>query len=106
VLRNIAEFSNPTVIATADFVAVVDDEACAGCGDCLERCQFGALALPEDVCLVDEVRCVGCGLCATVCPTEALHLERRQQGQVSPPPSDFREWMNERAKVRGLPEVL
>jgi electron transport complex protein RnfB len=106
VLRSVAEFSNPAVIASSDFLAVVDAEACAGCGDCLERCQFGALALPEDVCLVDEVRCVGCGLCATVCPTEALHLERRLAGQIPPPPANFKDWMYKRAEARGLTGTL
>lgn len=105
-LRNVAEFSVPTAVAKSDFVAVVDADFCAGCGDCLERCQFGALAVPDDVCLVDPGRCVGCGLCVVVCPTEALHLERRPEGEVPLPPSDFMDWTNQRARARGLPEVL
>jgi electron transport complex protein RnfB len=102
VLRNVAEFSIPTAIARSDFVATVDADGCAGCGDCLERCQFGALALPNDLCAVDVGRCVGCGLCATVCPTEALHLERRPAGETPPPPADFMDWMAQRARARGL----
>jgi MinD superfamily P-loop ATPase len=102
VLRGVAEFNVPTAIASSDFVAVVDAEDCAGCGDCLPRCQFDALALPDDVCLVDPGRCVGCGLCATACPTEALHLERRPPGEISPPPADLADWMARRARARGL----
>ncbi|MBU1877668.1 MAG: 4Fe-4S binding protein, partial [Chloroflexi bacterium] len=68
VLRGVAEFGHPTAVASSGFLAVVDDEACIGCGDCLARCQFGALAVPDDLCLVDAVRCVGCGLCASACP--------------------------------------
>jgi electron transport complex protein RnfB len=102
VLRSVAEFNIPTVVAKADFVAVVDDGMCAACGDCLDRCQFGALALLEDVCLVDPGRCVGCGLCVTVCPTEALHLERRPEGEVPPPPANFGDWQDQRARARGL----
>lgn len=101
-LRSVAEFSIPTAIASADFLAVVDPNLCAACGDCLERCQFGALAVPEDGCLVDAGRCVGCGLCTTVCPTQALHLERRPEGEVPPPPDDFMDWMARRARARGL----
>jgi MinD superfamily P-loop ATPase len=104
VLRSVSEFSIPTAIASSGFVAVVDEDACAGCGDCLERCQFGALALPDDVCLVDEGRCVGCGLCVMVCPTEALRLERRPEGEIPPPPDDFKEWQARRAAARGLVE--
>lgn len=102
VLRQVAEFSIPTAVASSDFMAVVDPDLCAGCGDCLERCQFGALALPDDVCLVDAGRCVGCGLCITVCPSEALYLERRQEGEILPPPADSRDWMAQRAEARGL----
>jgi electron transport complex protein RnfB len=102
VLRSVAEFSIPTAVAKSDFVLVVDDDLCAGCGDCLARCQFGALALPDGVCVVDPGRCVGCGLCVVVCPSEALHLERRPPGEVPPPPADFMDWMAQRAKERGL----
>jgi H+/Na+-translocating ferredoxin:NAD+ oxidoreductase subunit B len=102
VLRSVAEFSIPTAIAKSDFYAVVDAAACAGCGDCLERCQFGALAVPEDVCVVDAGCCVGCGLCATVCPTEALYLERRPEGEIPPPPADYTDWLVQRARARGL----
>jgi electron transport complex protein RnfB len=105
VLRSVAEFSIPTALAKADFVAVVDADLCAGCGDCLDRCQFGALAMPGDVCLVDVGRCVGCGVCAVVCPTEALHLERRPEGEIPPPPADFEDWMARRARARGLTEM-
>ncbi len=108
IMRGVAEFGVPTAIAKADFRAVVDAEACIGCGDCTERCQFGALSLFDEICEVDEVRCVGCGVCATVCPTDALHLERRPEGEVSPPPADVREWGQRRAEERGisLNEVL
>jgi len=102
ILRSVAEFGVPATAVRSDFHIVVDDEACSGCGDCLERCQFDALSVPEDVCVVDYARCVGCGLCATVCPTDALHLERRPEGEVPPPPADIKEWMVQRAHERGI----
>ena len=102
VLRGVAEFGAPTAVVRSDFYAVVDADACAGCSDCIERCQFGALAVPEDVCEVDYGRCVGCGLCTTVCPTDALHLERRPEGEVPPPPANIKEWMAQRAEERGI----
>jgi Fe-S-cluster-containing hydrogenase component 2 len=102
VLRSVAEFGVPTTAVRSDFYTVVDAEVCSGCGDCLERCQFGALSLPDDVCVVDYARCVGCGLCATVCPTDALYLERRPEGEVPPPPVDINEWMVQRAQERGI----
>jgi electron transport complex protein RnfB len=102
VLRSVAEFGVPTAIASSGFHAVVDAEMCIGCGDCVERCQFEALAVPEDVCVVDVARCVGCGLCATVCPADALHLERRPEDEIPLPPADRTDWMVQRAQERGL----
>ncbi len=106
VLRGVAEFGAPSAIASSGFRATVDEEACAGCGDCVARCQFGALSVPDGICLVDVVRCVGCGLCVSSCSTGALSLEQRPQ--VTPPPANNSEWMVERAQERGirLEEVL
>lgn len=103
VLRAVAEFGMPTAIARSDFHAVVDAEPCIGCGDCVERCPFGALSLLEDRSTVDYARCVGCGLCTTVCPMEAMHLERRPAGQVSLPPANEDEWRTRRTESRGIP---
>lgn len=102
ILRTVAEFGVPAAAVCSDFHAVVDSESCVGCGDCAERCQFGALSVPEDVCEVEYARCVGCGLCAAACPNDALGLERRPEGGVVPPPADRREWMARRAEKRGI----
>ena len=105
VLRSVAEFSVPTAVASSGFVAVVDVDLCIGCGDCLERCQFGALTVPDDLLLVDAGCCVGCGLCVTVCPTEALSMARRAEGEISSLPENLGDWRAQRAKSRGLPET-
>jgi electron transport complex protein RnfB len=102
VMRGVAEFGVPTALAHSDFRAAVDEDVCAACGDCVERCQFGALSIPDDVCTVDYARCVGCGLCAMACSTGALRLERRPEGEVPPPPADLKEWMILRAQGRGI----
>ncbi len=57
------------------YAAVVDAELCDGCGECLERCYFGALAEAEGgVVAVEQEECMGCGLCQVVCPAGALSL--------------------------------
>jgi ferredoxin len=101
-LRAVVEFHRPTVVAHSDFRATVDETACQGCGDCLERCHFGALSLPESVSVVDHNWCVGCGQCTLACSVDALSLGRRPAGETPPRPTDLDDWMAEHAKRRGL----
>jgi len=101
-LRGVVEFYRPTVVAHSDFFAVVDETVCEGCGDCVERCHFGALSLPGSVCVVDHARCMGCGLCALACSPGALALGRRPEGETPPPPANLDQWMAEYAKRRGI----
>jgi len=92
IMRGVAEFGIPTAVARSDFLTFVDDTRCTGCGECVERCPFHALSVPELLGVVDEARCMGCGLCASACSTEALHLERRAVGERVSPPADLGEW--------------
>lgn len=65
-------------IAPSRFQAIVDEEACIGCEECLERCHFSALTMTESddsKALVDAEKCVGCGLCESACPSEAITLK-------------------------------
>jgi electron transport complex protein RnfB len=102
-LRGVVEFHRPTAVAHSDFRATVDATACEGCGDCIERCHFGALSLPDSVfCVVDNARCMGCGLCAVACSVDALSLVRRPEGETPPPPADLDGWMAAYAKRRGI----
>jgi ferredoxin len=101
-LRSVTEFGASAANLRSDFRPVVDAEACIGCGECIDLCQFGALSIPEDVCEVDDMRCIGCGLCATACSVDALRLLRRPEGEVAPPPKDRKEWMMQRAQARGV----
>ena len=102
ILRGVAEFDIPTAVARSDFRTLVDAEVCSACEDCLERCQFGALSIPDEVCVVDEARCVGCGVCVIECSTGALSMARRPEGQVPAPPADLKDWMLQRAKTREI----
>jgi electron transport complex protein RnfB len=108
VLRSVVEFGIPTTNISSDFCATVDTDACVGCDECVQRCQFGALAVPEDVCQVDVARCVGCGQCVTVCATGAVSLRRRPGDELPPVPADLKTWLTERAEARGvrLEEIL
>ena len=102
ILRGVSEFGIPTAVARSDFQAVVDAEACVGCGACSERCQFGALSDAGEICVSDVDRCVGCGVCVSACAVGALRMERRSEGEVPEPPAGFRGWLAQRAAARGI----
>ena len=77
---------SPTVRHTEDFTGplapVIDVERCTGCGECVERCVFDALALTSDnVAKADEIACEGCALCSHVCPTDAITMRQVVAGQ-------------------------
>ncbi|HLE51076.1 MAG TPA: CoB--CoM heterodisulfide reductase iron-sulfur subunit A family protein [Anaerolineales bacterium] len=54
----------------------VDEELCAGCGQCAQICAFSALALHplRGVMTVNPVLCQGCGACAAACPSGAINV--------------------------------
>jgi heterodisulfide reductase subunit A-like polyferredoxin len=96
-----ADLGIANVVARSAFVNQVNEEACIGCGLCVESCPFEALSV-DAVARVDGVRCVGCGVCTLVCPEGALSLVRRPEGKVLPPPVAEEDWQVARAMARGL----
>jgi NAD-dependent dihydropyrimidine dehydrogenase PreA subunit len=61
-----------------EYRAAVSEETCVGCGACVERCPFGALALDDRrVAVVDPEACYGCGICRSSCRKDAITLEDR-----------------------------
>jgi heterodisulfide reductase subunit A len=61
------------VEATTSFI---DEDICAGCGQCAEVCTFAALSLHpvRHVMTVNPVLCQGCGACAATCPSGAINV--------------------------------
>jgi Pyruvate/2-oxoacid:ferredoxin oxidoreductase delta subunit len=110
ILRGMAELGIANVIARSAFVNTVDPEVCVGCESCIEFCQFDALSLePADPYVqISELRCVGCGVCVPVCPDHALTLIRRAEDENLQIPETHEDWMQARAKSRGidLTEIL
>jgi len=57
-------------------LSMIDEDACTGCGICLEWCPTDAIVLSEEELAVrDENACFGCGVCARFCPEEAISLK-------------------------------
>ena len=80
-------------VHTTNFIPKIDDEACNGCGKCVNVCPVEAMALVsandphhpkmKKAKLNAEV-CLGCGVCTRVCTKEALHLESRPERVITP----------------------
>jgi electron transport complex protein RnfB len=102
ILRGINELDSPREFIKTDFVISVNTGLCTGCGTCLDRCQFGALDIPEDICVANTKRCIGCGVCAMVCPESALELIKKEPAEKPPPPEDILDWMTQRAIARNV----
>jgi NAD-dependent dihydropyrimidine dehydrogenase PreA subunit len=85
-LRMHRSLPKPVDFWSANFFAVVDPEACNGCGICQHRCQVNAVTVAgKDIAArVDLNRCLGCGQCAAGCPREAIVLHKKRP-VVEPP---------------------
>lgn len=73
---------NPKAIAKANFIAIIDENSCAACGTCLDRCKFKAITI-ENTAIIDENKCMGCGLCAFSCPNNAIIMKRCEREEIS-----------------------
>jgi len=54
-------------------IAMVDEDACTGCGICIEVCPYEARTLNERkrIAEVNNALCAGCGGCIAACPSNA-----------------------------------
>lgn len=74
----------------------LDQEACIGCGRCVEVCPHQVLALDERKARVEDLdACMECGACATNCPTGAIRVD----AGVGCAAGLVTEWLRER-KIR------
>ncbi len=77
-LRIIKLFERKDLMVCSEYVAVTDSEACIHCGECIERCLFGARVFQDEQMQYNPEVCVGCGLCVTICPVEATSMVMRK----------------------------
>lgn len=77
----IAPITNAT-----NYLALIDERLCTGCGTCIDRCPTGAAFMEIDgKAQRKEDRCIGCGVCAGFCPENAVSLLEGQRIVRIPP---------------------
>ena len=101
IMGTVKQFNLYGKVGRSDYYARVDEDTCAGCEDCVDRCPFEAISMEDETARVNLERCVGCGLCAAACSTGALSLIRKPDEQIIPPPENLEAMLDRIGKEKG-----
>jgi len=100
-------------VLTTNYIPVISEDKCDGCGKCITLCPVEAMSLVSANDPVNPKRkkarlniksCLGCGVCLTGCQTKALILESRETRTITPVDSVHRVVLMaiERGKLQNL----
>jgi len=78
-LQLMRRYGRSDIIARSEYVVTTDMETCSDCGECIDRCFFGARIWNEEKMDYNPEACYGCGLCITICPEEATELRLKDK---------------------------
>jgi electron transport complex protein RnfB len=84
------------IIAPSRYQALVKQELCKGCQQCLKRCPFGAIEMrpvagaEKPKALVNKEKCLGCGVCVVGCKQKAMTFEIVRPPEFIPPKPELR----------------
>lgn len=78
---------------TTNYLPLVRQHTCSGCGKCVQACPIEAIQLIPKTKNAGEVRriaevdtsiCLGCGVCVRACPQKSIEFNRREQQIITP----------------------
>ena len=87
------KFGKLNPVHTSNFLPVIDETTCNGCGKCVNACPVEAMTLvstndPHHAKMkkakVDEDVCLGCGVCVRTCGHASMSLRSRPQRVITP----------------------
>lgn len=80
-------------VHTTNYIPIINDENCNGCGKCVSLCPVEAMTLVSSNDPVNPMSkkakleqdiCLGCGVCLTGCNKNAMRLESRKERVITP----------------------
>ena len=86
-------------VHTSNYLPVIDEANCNGCGKCVDACPVEAMTLisandPHHPRLrkarLNQDLCLGCGVCVRACARDGLKLTEREKRVITPVDSAYR----------------
>ena len=78
-LQIVKRYERKDLMVHSEYIAVTNAGDCIDCGECVERCVFGARVFRDGKMEYNAAACLGCGLCVTRCPAEIISMELRTE---------------------------
>jgi len=80
-------------VHTTNYLPVIEESKCNGCGNCVDVCPVEAMSLvsannqakpKRKKAKLNEDICLGCGLCVRSCTMDGMKLTERPQRVITP----------------------